>query len=389
MAAPSARSKSILLLSSPPSPSTASSLRAAYHDALVATLTRLPSSSLLVIALAASFQEVQWPRLQSLLAGLYSLLATIQSNSGSDIECDVVLVHHKPGHTYPPDGTPSGDQSSIIPDLGTFASTKRDRWASIFHHSTEAGFELVQSFLIVAERTQTILQKQIVAIPGGLSLNVVTQDHGFAPEAGYERSCHKRVILGGTFDHFHPGHRLLLQAAALLLELPRVNTSHQERAIFTIGISSDALLQNKQFASELESWSTRAQSVLNFLSIILSSPLSSENQTAVGDEQEIQAILCEGRLLIRCVNITDVYGPTTREEGLDALVVSGESRGGGRAVNDKRKEQGWHELHVYEVDVLSSDNEDDQRASDDFSAKISSTYFRQKAAEARARTGKM
>lgn len=377
--------KPVLLLSSPPSPPTASSLHAAYHDPISATLSQLSPTSNLIIAIAAPFQPLQWSKLQALLAGIYSLIATIQTKSGSQAKCDVILVDHISGRAYPPNEPSPGDNSCTVLDLGAFASKKGQSWSHIFHHSTEAGFELVQSFLIVAERSQTILQKQIIPVPGGLSLNIA---EGQMQWSGQPEARHKRIILGGTFDHFHAGHRLLLQAAALTLKLPPPNSPKSQQSVFVIGMSSDALLQNKKFASELEPWSTRAQSVIDFLSTILSSPLSPGDQTTIGEEHEIHATMCDGRLLVRCSNITDVYGPTTREEDLHALIVSRESRGGGKAVNDKRREQGWHELVVFEVGVLNMTDEEG-RSEDDFSGKISSTYFRQLKAEARAKGGKI
>ena len=61
-----------------------------------------------------------------------------------------------------------------------------------------------------------------------------------------------------------------------------------------------------------------------------------------------------GALLVRCVDFHDVYGPTVSEEAIQALVVSGETRSGGQAVNEKRLSQGWSVLDLYEIDVLDA-----------------------------------
>lgn len=151
-----------------------------------------------------------------------------------------------------------------------------------------------------------------------------------------------------------------------------------------MGISSDALLKNKKFASELEPWPVRAQSVIDFLSTILSSTVSPGDQETLPGGGEVRARLCDGRLLVRCVNIADVYGPTITEEDINAIVVSAETRTGGAAVNKKRAEQGWQELELYEIDVLSAYTEGEGDSGPDFSAKISSTDIRRRRAEARA-----
>jgi phosphopantetheine adenylyltransferase len=381
----------LCLLASPPSPPAREALSAAYLQPLSSVLSRLPPSSNLVIALAAPFYPLQWPSLQSLLAGLYSLVATVQAThpTSNDANVTIVLVDHEPGRQYPPDRVVPFNDTTVL-DLGTFASGPQ-RWGDVFHPSTEAGYELLSTFLKTAERFQTFLQKQLIAVPGGISLitRPADDDVSRTQNSDSERR-HRSVVLAGTFDHFHVGHKLLIHASTLLLTLPNLKTNPQPASVI-IGISGDALLTNKKYASELELWPARAQSVLDFLATILSSPLSAEDKETIGDGEEVRARFCEGRVLVRCVNISDVYGPTITEEDINAIIVSAETRSGGAAVNKKRAEQGWRELELYEIDVLSPFTEDEDgddkdgnpAARGDFSAKISSTDIRRRIAEAR------
>ena len=66
---------------------------------------------------------------------------------------------------------------------------------------------------------------------------------------------YKTVGLGGTFDHFHDGHRHFLKyAASLSLRLH-------------IGITHPKLTLHKSHAHLIESWEKRAQSVKKFCQI--------------------------------------------------------------------------------------------------------------------------
>lgn len=100
------------------------------------------------------------------------------------------------------------------------------------------------------------------------------------------------------------------------------------------------------------------------------------------------------KLLLKFVEINDPFGPTITEESITALVVSGETRKGGAAVNDKRVEKGWRELEVFEVDVLSAedaegvDGNEVQKVDDEFKNKLSSTSIRERIAAKGEERGK-
>ncbi len=60
--------------------------------------------------------------------------------------------------------------------------------------------------------------------------------------------------LGGTFDHLHEGHKLLLKTALSISEKVE------------IGLTSQELLKNKQFFSKLEDYKTRKANLELFIS---------------------------------------------------------------------------------------------------------------------------
>jgi pantetheine-phosphate adenylyltransferase len=59
--------------------------------------------------------------------------------------------------------------------------------------------------------------------------------------------------MGGTFDHLHEGHKFLLKTALSISEFVE------------IGLTTQSLLENKEFYSELEDYQTRQEKLKDFV----------------------------------------------------------------------------------------------------------------------------
>lgn len=409
---------SLLLLPSPPAPSPPELLNAAYGPSIEAAIqcVRRPGrADRLVIAVASPFLNGYAPRtktlrswadVQSLQAGLYSLVAVKCAQHGiptdvgggpASVDVRIVFVDHNRSKRLDPGFTPTIEpNATVVVDLATFVCAYHP-WDRIMHVNSEAGYQLLSTYLKYAEGKQTIYQEQLSVVEGGVSLTVPAISPGQSGNVTQGQSAsYDTVCLGGTFDHLHPGHKLLLAAAALLLKVPLesdADNDGQKRCRYIIGVTGDALLKNKKFAEQMQSWDDRALSVIDFLTTLLDlrrdgwkgidATAIHSRCVAKREPGLIEAEFRGGTILVQCVEIQDAFGPTITDESVGALVVSGETRSGGQAVNDKRAAQGWKELDVYEVDVLSAkdiQSGDEAAATEDFSAKISSTVIRQQRA---------
>lgn len=143
------------------------------------------------------------------------------------------------------------------------------------------------------------------------------------------------VAVGGTFDHLHDGHQILLTVAAFLAKTTLI-----------IGVTGHELLKNKKYVEYMESYDKRVQNVRVLLNAVKPS------------------------LIPEIYEINDVCGPTAKIENIDALVVSLESLKGADFVNDTRHGLGWPKLDVYTIGVLGSSDPET------FKNKLSSTDYR-------------
>ena len=403
----------LLILPEAPSEASSTTLRAAFEPALSQCLSQISARSTatnefsLDIALTTVFTQSTSPRCsiyphaQHIIGLLYQLCCIVYTKEKIDIEYNneidirIFLTNDNAGTS----SERSLDSCTVIQgpiiDLATLCLSPRP-WREVYAIESEQGEEVLRKFINIRRGNVADLrlpQFSIQRLSGG---TVIRQPNRNQPDSGIPYptgSSHYSVAVGGTFDHLHMGHKLLLTATALVIEPISGPQAPQERCL-TVGITGDELLKNKRYADLIENWEERQEAVCRFLLAITSfgkpeqAVEQSQRHTYDGPNgKSIHYKLANG-LTIKCVEISDPYGPTITDESITALIVSGETRAGGKAVNEKRAERGWSELAVFEVDVLDAKSEDEPSPvpTDNFQSKISSTEIRRKMQERLSKT---
>ncbi|GAA5980058.1 hypothetical protein JCM11641_008273 [Rhodosporidiobolus odoratus] len=147
-------------------------------------------------------------------------------------------------------------------------------------------------------------------------------DDGGLQGVAYEqqRADYRVVALGGTFDHLHAGHKILLTMACAIAT---------EKII--VGVSDDDLLINKKHRQYLQPLSQRISAIQGFIELVRPS------------------------LQHDVVPLQDVYGPTAHDPEIEALVVSEETRSGGDTINKLRQSNGLNVLDVHVINLVADD----------------------------------
>lgn len=115
----------------------------------------------------------------------------------------------------------------------------------------------------------------------GVSPDLLKNLSNLAPDG----KMYQHVVLGGTFDRLHVGHKILLSAAVL-----RCKES------LTIGVTDGTMIQTKKLWELIEPCQTRIDKLKEFLMDV------------------------EPRLEYRIVPITDPYGPTAYDPALQVIL---------------------------------------------------------------------
>ncbi|MFX1279822.1 MAG: pantetheine-phosphate adenylyltransferase [Promethearchaeota archaeon] len=141
-----------------------------------------------------------------------------------------------------------------------------------------------------------------------------------------------KVGLGGTFDHLHEGHKLLLTTA--------LSVSNN----IVIGLTTQSMLKKKKVASKLEDYKTRETNIKSFISTFT----------------ELQRV--------EIVELNDPYGPPISEADYEGIVVSQETYESALKINEIREIKGFIPLIIIVIPLIKDKNNE----------KISSTKIREK-----------
>ncbi|CAI7586452.1 unnamed protein product [Penicillium viridicatum] len=369
MASDHTNSPSALLLLPPPPAFSFVQVKDAFQPSLVDVYTKLSnaligSNRTAVLDIALAIPDLLSPacqprarvfaQLQHYLSSVYTLVGVVCATQ--NIELD----------------SPGGIDTRVV-----FIDARRC-WDYVFYLSNTTGQNLAISFTnSVGSQARAGSAASMQAITSQPDWEI--SDRLLIPDDQHPSTPYHSVVVGGTFDHLHVGHKLLLTAVALVLE----PLDREQEGRLTIGVTGDALLVNKKYAEFLESWEERWQSTADFLTAIMDfSPEKKSPQIerafAPGPNGKTVLVRIQPNLSFEFVEISDPFGPTITEEKLGAIVVSKETHSGGAAVNEERVKKGWKGLAVFEVDVLQSGEASTATDLEGFESKISSTDIRRR-----------
>jgi elongator complex protein 2 len=159
---------------------------------------------------------------------------------------------------------------------------------------------------------------------------------------------YKVIALGGTFDHLHVGHKILLSMAALCATSKII-----------VGVTDDSMLSQKKSAHLLENIDKRIERVSKFL--------ENFRKPFYDLEREV-------------VKLQDVAGPAGTEANIDALLFTDETVSGADFIDKERQKNGLNKLERLSIGVIGAQGETDLQEKDAgklAAAKVGSTAIRQ------------
>lgn len=190
---------------------------------------------------------------------------------------------------------------------------------------------------------EAIYSAESEQVPGLKGLPVETEDYSASIDEkdGVEYQKSRISAVGGTFDHIHDAHKVLLSMAAFTAS-----------ELVIVGVTGPELLKNKKYAEVLDSLWKRVNNVSSFLQKVLGA-----------------------RASFQIYQINDVCGPTGYLANIDNLVISEETVKGAHFVNDHRKSIGFKSLNVITVAVIGGDETTTE--ANGWKGKLSSTDLRE------------
>ena len=132
-----------------------------------------------------------------------------------------------------------------------------------------------------------------------------------------------KLLIAGTFDHLHSGHKLILSISAL----------HATEELFVGFAQGEALLGNKKFKSALQCLEARQEQVRDFLDPLVSDGISSPKPR------------------VTFLTTLDAIGPSATLD-FDAIAVTLETRAGAEIVNSARVSAGKEKVEILELPLV-------------------------------------
>lgn len=286
------------------------SVTAATTEALVIVLV----SQLFRTAESTSNRVKQWDNVQRLLTYVY-VKATKAAQDLGKVLLDISIMLKDPSESFP----------------------------SNFGNSMDMCFRIQgdPSVLHLPDSIETL--PQVFVVPDKVIEAHRQHSVRVTPSCDTSPSSYPVVALGGTFDHLHAGHKILLSMAAWIASSKVI-----------VGITDDELLKNKSNKHVLESMAVRIEKTRSFLQLF------------------------RPDLEYELVAIRDVYGPTGWDPNIQALVVSVETLPGAESIDKKRSAESLPPLRTFVIDVISSESEklDHEDMEVLKQTKLSSTFIR-------------
>ncbi|XP_015364450.1 PREDICTED: bifunctional coenzyme A synthase-like [Diuraphis noxia] len=155
-----------------------------------------------------------------------------------------------------------------------------------------------------------------------------------------DNELYESVVLGGTFDRLHKGHKILLSTAALKCTKK-----------LTVGVTDISMLNSKKLKELIEPCKTRISNVECFLKDI------------------------DPTLEYEVLPIYDIYGPTIHDPSFQMIILSEETVKGGELINEKRVQAGLRPLDILPVPLLEEDKSTSDCCEEE-EEKISSSNYR-------------
>ena len=138
--------------------------------------------------------------------------------------------------------------------------------------------------------------------------------------------------MGGTFDHLHKGHKLLIKTA--------LSISNN----LVIGLTTRRLLKNKNYVSKLEDYETREKNLKKFIS-------------SFTDLKRVEII-----------ELNEPYGPPINDPEYEGLVVSQDTYPNALKMNEIREKKGFEPMIIITIPLIKGED----------NKKLSSTSIRKK-----------